>query len=255
MHMNLFNIAKAAIIVTVLGATTYVGLIYAWTDPSDPSPTGNIAAPLNIGPSSQYKMGNFGIGAATPAYKLTVTGQAHISRDGTAACCATSDDFTLSLAENTSVSGKKAGIQFHNSGASEGQLRLDAGNNGREMKAFSYQTDMDIHATGTVQGDLGLCIGTDCRASWGSISGPWTTSGNNIYSSNTGNVGVGASVPAEKLDIAGAIKVGTTTSGCDSTHRGVIKVVSSATGLADLAYICLKTSSDTYNWVLVARGN
>jgi len=92
-------------------------------------------------------------------------GQTNISRDQAGECCSGSD-YTLSLAENTAGTGKKAGIQFHNSGVTEGQLRLDGGTNGRELKAYSYQTDMDLHATGHVQGDIGLCIGTDCRTEW-----------------------------------------------------------------------------------------
>jgi len=99
-----------------------------------------------------------------------VTGTTNISRDGTWECCS-NGDFTLSLGENTSATGKKAGIQFHNSGVSEGQLRLDAGRDGRELKAYSYQTDMDLHATGYVQGDKGLCIGNDCCTSWAECVG------------------------------------------------------------------------------------
>jgi len=109
--------------------------------------------------------GNVGIGTSSPQNKLTVVGSTNISRDGTGECCS-SGDFTLSLAENTATTGKKAGIQFHNGNAGEGQLRLDAGNDGRELKAYSYQTDMDLHATGFVQGDKGLCIGNDCCSTW-----------------------------------------------------------------------------------------
>ena len=114
--------------------------------------------------------GNVGIGTTAPQFKLSVTGTANISRDGTWECCS-SGDFTLSLAENTATTGKKAGIQFHNGNAGEGQLRLDDGNDGRELKAYSYQTDMDLHATGYVQGDKGLCIGNDCCTSWAECLG------------------------------------------------------------------------------------
>lgn len=116
----------------------------------------------------------------------------NLSRTGAGECCS-GGDATLSLAESTSSTGKKAGVQFHNSGVSEGQLRLDNGTNGRELKAYSYQTDMDLHATGVVQGDQGLCIGSDCRSSWPSTSSTdtlqtvtdrgWGTS-QPLYSSN-----------------------------------------------------------------------
>jgi hypothetical protein len=38
-------------------------------------------------------------------------------------------------------------------------------------------------------------------------SSKWTTSGNNIYNSNTGNVGIGTSTPTKKLEIGGDMNV------------------------------------------------
>jgi hypothetical protein len=43
--------------------------------------------------------------------------------------------------------------------------------------------------------------------------GQWTTSGNNIYNSNSGNVGIGVTGPAEKLHIGGNLKFGHTDGG------------------------------------------
>ena len=37
-------------------------------------------------------------------------------------------------------------------------------------------------------------------------SGQWTTSGNNIYNNNIGNVGIGTSTPSEALDVSGNIR-------------------------------------------------
>ena len=37
----------------------------------------------------------------------------------------------------------------------------------------------------------------------GGSSSPWTVSGNNIYSSNSGNVGIGVTAPTRKLEVAG----------------------------------------------------
>lgn len=37
--------------------------------------------------------------------------------------------------------------------------------------------------------------------------GDWTISGSNIYSSVSGNVGIGAASPTEKLDVAGTVKM------------------------------------------------
>src|SRR5687767_10216439 len=42
-------------------------------------------------------------------------------------------------------------------------------------------------------------------------NGQWTTNGNNINNTNSGNVGVGTTTPAQKLDVAGAIASSGTT--------------------------------------------
>jgi len=38
--------------------------------------------------------------------------------------------------------------------------------------------------------------------------GQWTTNGSNINNTNSGNVGVGTSSPAAKLDVAGSVRIG-----------------------------------------------
>jgi len=40
----------------------------------------------------------------------------------------------------------------------------------------------------------------------GTGTSPWTTNGNNIYNSNSGNVGIGTNNPSEKLDVNGKTK-------------------------------------------------
>lgn len=52
----------------------------------------------------------------------------------------------------------------------------------------------------------------------------WITSGTNIYNSNTGNVGIGASSPGAKLEVAGDVKWGTAGSGLYTDQGGNIEL-------------------------------
>jgi hypothetical protein len=66
------------------------------------------------------------------------------------------------------------------------------------------------------------------------------------------SIGIGVMTPTEKLDVAGAIKIGNTNSPCDASHRGVIKFVQGGSGVADHLQVCEKDASDKYGWVYIA---
>jgi hypothetical protein len=75
-------------------------IIYAWQEPTQPPPQGNVPAPINIGNNSQYKSGalgiggiiygesnayfdgNVGIGTTNPDVKLTVNGSGKFINGG-----------------------------------------------------------------------------------------------------------------------------------------------------------------------------
>ena len=48
----------------------------------------------------------------------------------------------------------------------------------------------------------------------------WVTSGNSIYNTNSGNVGIGVTSPNAKLSVQGEVRFGNTSSTCNSTHEG-----------------------------------
>jgi len=83
-------------------------------------------------------------------------------------------------------------------------------------------TGGNVTASGYIIGTTGLCMGTDCRTSWGAVSGvsgsgtqnyisKWTSSGaigNSQIFDNGTNVGIGTTSPGGKLHVVGASGVG-----------------------------------------------
>src|SRR3989344_5598646 len=59
-----------------------------------------------------------------------------------------------------------------------------------------------IYSSSSITAASQFCFPGDCRNSWASVGGgPWATSGNNIYNTNSGNVGIGTTGPTSKLQI------------------------------------------------------
>ena len=64
-----------------------------------------------------------------------------------------------------------------------------------------------------IRDNAGLLEFKNSGGSWASLQsiiftlgGAWTTSGNNIYNANTGNVGIGTTSPTQKLDVTGYVR-------------------------------------------------
>jgi hypothetical protein len=92
----------------------------------------------------------------------------------------------------------------------------------------------------------------DCISAGG---GFWAVSGANIYNTNTGNVGIGTTNPQAKLDVAGNVKIGSSSTTCDANHRGEFRFELGVNyGEDDQLYMCMRDSTGAFIWVLVARG-
>ncbi len=78
-----------------------------------------------------------------------------------------------------------------------------------EMRLFPHATpatSCDSTTEGTMfynitAHELQVCRGV----TWGGGGGLWSSSGNNIYNTNTGNVGIGTNVPGAKLEVKGNV--------------------------------------------------
>ncbi|MBL7727914.1 MAG: hypothetical protein JNM68_09515 [Dinghuibacter sp.] len=99
--------------------------------------------------------GNVGIGTTSPAQRLHVVGTALFTRDNAAECCS-GGNFTLAIAENTTATGKKAKISFHNSGFDEGAIELSREAGFRSLKIYDHQNmglGLDVRGQGVFARD------------------------------------------------------------------------------------------------------
>lgn len=82
---------------------------------------------------------------------LHVVGQGLFSRDNVGECCGGVANFTLALAENTAVTGRRASITFHNQGFDEGRLELSNDGGFRNIKFLDNQgANLGLNITGNV---------------------------------------------------------------------------------------------------------
>lgn len=178
--------------------------------------------------------GNVGIGTTTPDQKLTIVGAltgygihidssngAGIEIDRGATSNAQGIYFQTAGVDDYFIGNynQPDGLYIKEGGYSGTNLIsiLSGGNVGIGTTTPSYM----LEVIGTGSFSQPVIVGTpttDSHAATKSYvdsatagAGSWTTSGNNIYNSNSGNVGIGTgtSTPTAKLDVNGGLSVGT----------------------------------------------
>ena len=179
--------------------------------------------------------GNVGIGTTNPTYKLDVVGTINASNV---------------LINGSSISSS----QWTTTGSN---IYYNTGNVGIGTASPSSTLTVvgNINVTGNIYLNQSLILNGGVGGGGG--GGGWIVSGNDIYSPNIGNVGIGTTIPNATLEVVGGMRMNTnsTKPTCNAGQRGTMWFEQSSPGTDDFMYACMRNSTSSYNWVLVARGS
>ncbi|MFH1171003.1 MAG: fibronectin type III domain-containing protein, partial [bacterium] len=175
----------------------------AWTEPTQPPPGGNVAAPLNTSGTAQIKSGNLtldgGVFEVThPSAWNAVTGSAaDATSTGTAGIVGYG---AVAAANKTSAGVYGIAYQGPGTGTHVGLMGVAGNNAGNSIGVFGSANGYTNAYAGYFEGRVGvsgeLCLNGDCQASWpsgGTGSSLFTESPpNSTYLTNEGsNLAIG----------------------------------------------------------------
>lgn len=79
---------------------------------------------------------------------------------------------------------------------------------------------------------------------------PTTYATEKMRVTSSGNIGIGATAPAQKLEVNGGVRLNTGTAkpACDANSRGTLWFAKGGTGVADTMEVCAKQADENYVW-------
>jgi hypothetical protein len=116
----------------------------------------------------------------------------------------------------------------------------------------SSNAGIDYHAAGIetkIDGDW-TTTSTPAYFSFATTAQGTTLRSERLRIASNGNIGIGTSSPAQKLEVNGGVRLNTLTvkPACNAAARGTIWFTAVASGAADTLEICAKDIADTYAW-------
>ena len=167
------------------------------TSPPSPNPGGN--------PNKKLMSSQDGL--------VWINVDASVGNSGTWKSICYGDNVYVAVSSNGQI--MTSGRQFVNEEATivpfvrtgTGNIQTYAGFNGTTLISSNIDVsgNITIGPTGSTNGIV-FPDGTKQTTAGGAAAPTWTTSGSNIYNENTGNVGIGNTAPAFKLDVSGSAR-------------------------------------------------
>ena len=167
--------------------------------------------------------GKIGVGTAAPTalfHIMTSDGEnLRLHRNVSTNGWGVAEYFTLNNSSGAGVDYGQisGGITSNTAGAETGVLafytrnsgtlgeRLRIHGNGNITIGTTNAVSYKLHVEGgSINATDGLCINGDCRATWASVTGPWT-SGSGSINYSAGSVGIGTNSPLYTLDVNGGV--------------------------------------------------
>jgi len=128
--------------------------------------------------------------------------------------------------------------------------RLGSISFGSLVPGFKYGANISAFAQGTWTGTV-----TPGYMTFNTTGATGTSPLERLRIDPEGNVGIGTNAPSQKLEVKGGVRLNTTVAApaCDSVsgpaNRGTVWYTRGGTGAADQLRVCVKTSSENYQWV------